>query len=166
MVKVSDRCYIAPGAVIAGDVVIGERSSVWYNAVIRGDLAPIFIGNHTNIQDNAVIHVTPDIPVRIGDNVTVGHGAIVHSATVEDNVLIGMGAIVLNGAVIRKNSIVGAGALIPPGKEVPSYSVAVGVPAELRTRDKSIVKYISDNAEEYVELAHRYLSNDVDVLKK
>ena len=120
--------FIADGARVLGDVEIGEDCGVWFNAVIRADSAKVNIGSRSNIQDNAVIHTSKDFGVCIGDNVTVGHGAIVHGCTVENNVMIGMGAIVLNGAVIEENCIIGAGALVTQGKVIPAGSLVLEIP--------------------------------------
>ena len=119
MSNIDKSVYVATGAIITGDVTIAEDCSIWYNAVIRGDEYPITIGSRSNIQDNAVVHVGAGHSCIIGQNVTVGHGAIVHGCTVGDDTLIGMGAIILNGARIGKNCIIGAGALVSEGKEIP-----------------------------------------------
>lgn len=121
--------YVAKGAVINGDVKIGEGASVWFNAVIRGDVAPTIIGQHTNVQDNATLHQSPDLPLILEDNVTVGHNAILHSCTVREGALIGMGAIVLDGAEVGEEAMVGAGCLVPPGKKLEPRSLYVGTPA-------------------------------------
>ena len=113
--------YIAEGAVVKGQVTMADGASVWYNATVRGDSEPIEIGRNSNIQDNAVVHVDLSHSVRIGDNVTIGHSAIVHGCTIGDNTLIGMGAIVLNGARIGKNCIIGAGALVTQGTDIPDH---------------------------------------------
>ena len=118
--------FVAPGAVIRGEVHLAENSSVFYNAVLRGDRAPISIGEGTNIQDNCVVHVEYDLPVTVGKNVTVGHGAILHGCTVGDETLIGMGAIVLNGAQIGKSCLIGAGALVTQNAVIPDGCMAVG----------------------------------------
>ena len=110
---ISSSAFVADNATVRGDVTLGERSSVFFGAVLRGDRAPITIGSGTNIQDNCVVHVDYDYPVVVGQNVTVGHGAILHGCTVGDNTLIGMGAIVLNGAQVGSNCLIGAGALVP-----------------------------------------------------
>ena len=145
---------ILPGAKVIGDVKIGKKSSVWYNAVIRGDLAPIKIGSYSNIQDNCVIHVTDKHGVKIGDYVSVGHGAILHGCKIKDNVLIGMNATVLNAAVINENSIVGAGAVVTQNKEFPPGSLILGVPAKVvRELTKKEIKSIKENAIKYYELA-------------
>jgi carbonic anhydrase/acetyltransferase-like protein (isoleucine patch superfamily) len=123
-------CFLADNATLTGDVVMGEGCSVWFNAVIRGDVHHIRIGNKVNIQDGAIIHCTyQKAPTSIGNNVSIAHGAIVHGCTIQDNVLIGMGAIIMDGAVIESNSIVAAGALVKQGMVVKSGSVVAGVPA-------------------------------------
>lgn len=123
-------CFLADNATLTGDVVMGEGCSVWFNAVIRGDVHHIRIGNKVNIQDGAIIHCTyQKAPTSIGNNVSIAHGAIVHGCTIHDNVLIGMGAIIMDGAVIESNSIVAAGALVKQGMIVKSGSVVAGVPA-------------------------------------
>ena len=124
--------FVAPGAVVRGEVHLAENSSVFYNAVLRGDRAPISIGEGTNIQDNCVIHVEYDLPVTLGKNVTVGHGAILHGCTVGDETLIGMGAIVLNGAQIGKSCLIGAGALVTQTAVIPDGCMAVGSPARVK----------------------------------
>jgi carbonic anhydrase/acetyltransferase-like protein (isoleucine patch superfamily) len=123
--------YIAKGAVVLGDVTLGDYSSVWYNAVLRGDINRIVIGHHTNIQDNAVLHLTEKLPCLVGDYVTVGHSAVVHACSVGDEVLVGMGAVILDGAVIGRQSIIGAGALVTQGTEIAPGSLAVGAPARV-----------------------------------
>ena len=123
--------YLAEGAVVKGDVTLGDDASVWYNATIRGDSNPVVIGERTNVQDNAVIHVELTHPVNIGKNVTIGHGAIVHGCEIGDNTLIGMGAIILNGAKIGKNCIIGAGALVTQNTNIPDGSLAFGNPAKV-----------------------------------
>ncbi|HSH93441.1 MAG TPA: gamma carbonic anhydrase family protein [Roseimicrobium sp.] len=123
--------YIAKGAVVLGDVTLGDHSSVWYNAVLRGDINRIEVGHHSNIQDNAVVHLADDFPCIIGNYVTVGHSAIVHACTIGDECLIGMGAIVLDGAEIGARSIVGANALVPQGMKVPPGSMILGTPGKV-----------------------------------
>ena len=124
--------FVAPGAIVRGEVHLAENSSVFYNAVLRGDRAPISIGEGTNIQDNCVVHVEYDLPVTVGKNVTVGHGAILHGCTVGDETLIGMGAIVLNGAQIGKGCLIGAGALVTQNAVIPDGCMAVGSPARVK----------------------------------
>ena len=130
--QIAEDVFVAPGAKIIGNVEIQERSSVWPNAVIRGDLASITIGKETNIQDNTTLHVDAKQPLIIGDQVTIGHNAVLHGCKVEDNVLIGMGAIILNGAVIGKESLIGAATLIPPKKVIPPHSLVVGSPGKVK----------------------------------
>ncbi|SHF74593.1 Carbonic anhydrase or acetyltransferase, isoleucine patch superfamily [Desulfacinum infernum DSM 9756] len=154
-----DDVYVAPGAWIVGDVEIGDRSSVWFNTVIRGDVNIVRIGRETNIQDNATLHVTgKKYPLFIGDRVTIGHRAVVHGCVVEDECLIGMGAIVLDGARVGKGSIVAAGAVVSPGAEVPPGSVVMGVPAEVKKYlDEEEKERLRVTAEHYVGMARRYL---------
>ena len=153
----TDEVLILPGAVVNGDVTLGKGCSVWYNAVVRGDVSPIIIGEDTNIQDNAVLHTSHGMPLVLGRGVTVGHGAILHSCTVEDNVLIGMGAILLDGAVIGRNSIVGAGALVTKNTQVPPGSMVLGSPAKVkRALTEEEIAAIQENAREYVAIQSRY----------
>lgn len=151
---ISESAYVAPGAVVVDNVTIGARSSVWYNAVLRGDVAPIQVGEGTNIQDCAVLHGARGFPVVVGNGVTIGHGAIVHGCTVGNNTLIGMGAIVLNGAIVGDDCIIGAGALVTQGTVIPNGSVAFGNPArivrEVTEADRTANRA---NAEEYVRLS-------------
>src|SRR5688572_16669276 len=129
--KVHPSAYIAPGATVIGDVTLGEESSVWYGAVLRGDINRIVIGPRSNIQDGSVVHLADDLPTLVGELVTVGHKAILHACTVEDEVLVGMGAIVLDGAEIGARSIIGAGALVTGGKKIPPGSLVLGSPAKV-----------------------------------
>jgi carbonic anhydrase/acetyltransferase-like protein (isoleucine patch superfamily) len=122
--SLGEGVYIATGAMVLGDVTLGEYSSVWYNAVLRGDINRIVVGHHSNIQDNAVLHLADDFPCRIGNYVTVGHSAVIHACTVEDEVLVGMGAVILDGAVVGKQSIIGAKALVTQGTRIPPRSIA------------------------------------------
>lgn len=130
--RIHETAFIAPGAVVLGDVTVGEDVGIWYHATVRGDRGSVVIGRGSNIQDNAVVHLDSRFPVTVGENVTVGHSAILHGCTVGDNTLIGMGAILMNGAHIGKNCIIGAGALVTQGMEVPDNSLAVGSPAKVR----------------------------------
>jgi carbonic anhydrase/acetyltransferase-like protein (isoleucine patch superfamily) len=125
--------YVAPSAVVTGDVVLGDESSVWHNAVVRGDIDYIRIGRRSNVQDGAVIHVTGGIwPVRLGDRVSLAHGAIVHGCVIEDDCLVGIGAMVLDGAVLGRGSLVAAGCVVPEGVRVPPGSLIAGVPGKVR----------------------------------
>lgn len=144
------------GAVIDGNVDLGEKSSVWYNAVLRGDIEPLKIGKCSNIQDNCVLHSSKNYPLILGDGVSVGHAAVLHGCQVEDNCLIGMNATVLNGAVIRKNSMIGAGAVVTENTEFPEGSLILGVPAKrVRTLSSREIKNIKDNAMRYSEMANK-----------
>jgi carbonic anhydrase/acetyltransferase-like protein (isoleucine patch superfamily) len=145
---------IYDGAKVVGDVELKSNVSVWYNAVVRGDQAPISVDENSNIQDNCVVHVSKNYPVKIGKNVSIGHGAIIHGCTIEDNVLVGMGAIILNGAKISKNCLVGAGALVTENKEFPEGSLIIGSPAKaVRQLTEEQIKGIQENADEYIHLA-------------
>ena len=152
---IPDSVMIAPGVRIIGDVVIGERSSIWYNVVIRGDSNYIRIGEETNIQDGSVLHVTHEThPLVIGNRVTAGHAVRLHGCTVEDETLIGIGAIVLDGAVVEERSMVAAGALVVPGMRVPSGKLVAGVPARvLRDLSADELANFVDSANRYVEYA-------------
>src|SRR6266852_9085398 len=123
--RLGQGVYIARGAVVIGDVTLGRHSSVWYNAVLRGDINRIVVGHHTNIQDNSVLHLADDFPCIVGDYVTVGHGAILHACTVGNEVLVGMGSTVLDGAVVGDQCLIGANALVTPGTQVPPGSLVL-----------------------------------------
>lgn len=146
--------FVAPTASIVGDVSIGRASSVWYSAVLRGDIAPIKVGEESNVQDGCVLHVGTEYPCLVGNRVTIGHGAIVHGATVKDDVLIGIGAIVLNGAVIGEGSLIGSGAVVTEGTIIPPDSLVLGIPGRVvgpvtPDRRKDILKAAAD----YVRLS-------------
>ncbi len=130
--QVGQSVYIARTAVVVGDVTLGDHSSVWYGAVLRGDINRIVVGHHSNVQDNAVLHLADEFPCLVGNWVTIGHSATVHACTVEDECLIGMGATVLDGAVIGAQSLVGANALVTPGTRIPPGSLVVGAPAVVK----------------------------------
>lgn len=152
-VNIHGETFMAETADIIGDVTIGEDSSIWYGAVVRGDVNHIRIGKYTNIQDNATLHVGSESPCEIGDYTTVGHNAIVHGCKVGNNCLIGIGAIVLDDAVIGDNSIVGAGALVTSGTVIPPNSLVVGAPGKvIRTIGEKELKLIKDSAVGYVKL--------------
>lgn len=154
--------YLAEGAVVKGDVTLGDDASVWYNATIRGDSNPVVIGERTNVQDNAVIHVELTHPVNIGKNVTIGHGAIVHGCEIGDNTLIGMGAIILNGAKIGKNCIIGAGALVTQNSIVPDGTLAFGNPAKvIRKLTPEEIGSNKENALHYVEASKEQLGGSL-----
>ena len=156
--------YIATGAVVLGDVTLGDNSSVWYNAVVRGDINRIVIGEGSNIQDNAVVHLADDFPCVLGKFVTVGHSAIVHACTIGDECLIGMGAIVLDGAVVGDQCLIGARALVTQGMEIPRGSLVLGSPAKivktLSAEERAGLKYW---ATKYVENAAYCLRHQINV---
>ncbi len=129
--KIDPDAIVFPSAVVTGDATLAKGVSVWHNATVRGDMASVSIGEDTNVQDNAVIHVNHDRPTVIGKRVTIGHGAIIHGAVVEDDALIGMGSILLDGSVVESGAMVGAGTLVPPGKTVPAGMLAIGNPMRL-----------------------------------
>jgi carbonic anhydrase/acetyltransferase-like protein (isoleucine patch superfamily) len=150
--------FIAPDATIAGKVRLGREASVWFGATIRGDNEWVEIGARTNIQELTVMHTDWGFPLNIGEGCTVGHRAILHSCVIGDNCLIGMGAILLNGAKIGKNSLVGAGALVTEGKEFPDGSLIVGVPAKIiRTLDGAAIERLRASANHYVEAGKRFV---------
>ena len=157
MPKIDESVFIAENATVIGDVVLGKDVSVWYGAVLRGDMTPIYVGEGSNVQDNATLHGGKGYNTVVGKNVTIGHNAIVHGATVEDNVMIGMHATVLNGAKIGRNSIVAAGALVKENAVIPENSLVVGVPGKvIRTIDEEQAKGNLINAEHYLELANKH----------
>lgn len=158
--RISETAFVADSADVIGDVVLGEESSVWFHAVVRGDLNPIRIGNRTNIQDLCVLHVLRNHgPVNLGDDITVGHGAILHACTIKDRVLVGMGAIILDGVIIGEDSVVGAGALLAPGTVIPPESLALGAPAQVRRHvTQEELDRIRISARNYVEYARLYKS--------
>lgn len=155
---IHESCFIAETANVVGEVNIGKNSNIWYNSVIRADMNYVKIGENTNVQDNSVVHNAEKFPTIIGDNVTVGHSAVIHACTIGNNTLIGMGAIVLDGAEVGEETIIGAGALVAPGKKIPSGVLAVGSPAkvvrELTEEEKEGLKKSASN---YVELSKHHM---------
>jgi carbonic anhydrase/acetyltransferase-like protein (isoleucine patch superfamily) len=156
--------YIAPTATVIGDVKIAPDSSVWFGAVVRGDVASIKIGRRTSVQDDAVIHVSEGVGTVVGDDVTIGHSAVIHGCNIEDTILIGIGAIVLDNATVGTGSIIGAGAVVTEEAMVPPRSLVLGVPGRvIREVTSKQIEWIKNNAEQYVQLARRYMSlNTVD----
>jgi len=151
--------YIAPNAIVIGEVHIAAQASVWLGCVLRGDNAPITIGARTNVQDLTVIHTGEGEPCALGEGVVIGHRVALHSAIVEDGALIGIGAIVLNGAVVGQEAMVGAGALVPAGMTIPSRHLAVGVPARVvRELTAEEIKQLSASAQRYVARARTFIA--------
>lgn len=155
--QIAASAYIDPSAQVIGDVVAGEHVSIWCCAVLRGDVAAIRVGAGSNIQDNCVCHADDDFPLTLGERVTVGHSVVLHGATIEDDCLIGIGAIVLNGARIGRGSVIAAGALIAEGTEIPPESLVMGVPGKVRrTVSAEERERFRVNAERYVRLGRSY----------
>jgi carbonic anhydrase/acetyltransferase-like protein (isoleucine patch superfamily) len=158
---IPSSCFIEETGIVIGDVVLGENCSVWFHAVIRGDVNCIRLGCRTNVQDLCMLHVTHDThPLIVGDEVTIGHSVVLHGCTIKDRVLIGMGTIVMDGAVIGEDSVVGAGALITEGMIVPPKSLVLGSPAKVRrpVTDKEVI-WIKESADNYVKYAKQYLGD-------
>lgn len=153
---IAKNAFIAEDAVLIGDVEIQEGASIWYGCILRGDSGKITVGKNSNVQDGCILHCDRGYEVNIGDNVTIGHGAIVHGAIVEDEVLIGMRATILNGAYIETQSMIAAGALVTEGKRIPSGTLAMGIPCKLKELSDDQRKMIKWNAEHYVGLADKY----------
>ncbi|MBP1927492.1 carbonic anhydrase/acetyltransferase-like protein (isoleucine patch superfamily) [Methanolinea mesophila] len=149
--------FIAGNATVLGDVTLGDGVSVWFGAVVRADKDRVEVGARSNIQDNAVVHTTTNFPVIMGEDVSVGHGAILHGCTIRDRVLVGMGAIVLNGAVVGEDSVLGAGTVVTEKAVIPPGSVVIGVPGKVvKQASEDQKRHIVQNAKAYRELAERY----------
>ena len=162
--QIEEDCFIAENATIVGDVIIGNQSSIWFSAVIRGDVNFIKIGNKVNIQDGAVVHATyKTSPTNIGDNVSIGHNAIVHGCTIHDNVLIGMGSIVMDDCIIESNSIIAAGAVVTKNTVVPSGSIYAGTPArKIKDISKELISgEINRIANNYVKYSNWFSDDDM-----
>jgi carbonic anhydrase/acetyltransferase-like protein (isoleucine patch superfamily) len=154
-----ENVFIAKTATVIGDVTLGAHASVWYGAVLRGDINRIAVGHHSNVQDNAVLHLADDYPCLVGNWVTIGHSAIVHACTVEDEVLVGMGAVILDGAVIGQQSLIGAKALVTQGANIPPGSLVLGAPAK-------VVRQLSPNERAGLKWwAEKYVDNGAYCLK-
>ncbi|GAB3543478.1 gamma carbonic anhydrase family protein [Actinopolyspora lacussalsi] len=152
-----DGAWVAPGATLAGDVTLAEQASVWYSSVVRADCDSISIGRGSNLQDGCVAHADPGTPVNIGEHVSVGHRAVLHGCTVEDNVLVGMSATVLNGARVGSGSIIAAGTVILEGTEIPPNSLVAGVPGKVRRETTEEEReLITANAEHYLTLKNQH----------
>lgn len=157
--RIHCSAYISPRASIIGDVTIEEGVSVWEFAVLRGDVNSIYVGKNSNIQDCAVIHVSENSPTIIGESVTVGHCAVVHGAKIENNVIVGIGAIVLDNAEIGEGSIIGAGAVVTPNTKIPPRSLALGVPAKVVKTGEEFLEMAIRNSMVYQRLRDEYLKN-------
>lgn len=156
---IADDVYIAPGAVVIGHVTIGAQSSIWFNAVVRGDIAPITIGERSSVQDCTVVHVNRDAPTTIGNDVTIGHTALIHGTTIHDGVLVGMGAIVMSYSEIGAGAVIAAGALIPERVQVPASAVMVGMPAKQRSQlDDTQAGHLAGIPGRYVRVSRQYLA--------
>jgi len=161
--KFPDGSFRAHNATIVGDVKVGEQSSFWFNAVVRGDVAPVVIGRRTNVQDNAVIHCDTDVPNVIGDEVVIGHGAIVHGKAVGSGSLIGMGATLLSRTVIGQECLIAAGAVVAPDLVVPDRMVVMGVPGKIvRPINDADLQYMRWLRGHYVELAEKYIRGEFE----
>ncbi len=153
--------FVAPGAYVIGRVTVGTGASIWFNASVRGDMAEIFIGDESNIQDNVTVHVDEGTPTRIGSRVTVGHNAVLHGCIIEDGALIGMGSVILNGAVIGRDSLVAAGSLVTPNTKIPPRSMVMGSPGKVvRTLDQDQVPVKAEMFRSYLTLARNYRDDD------
>ena len=157
-IQKGDNVFIAPNATVIGNVSLGNNCSVWFGAVLRADSDSITIGHRTNIQDNAVIHVDPNEPATIGNDCIIGHLALVHGATIGNNVLVGMHSTVMNGAKVGNFCIIGANAMVPAGMQIPDYSMVVGTPAKIvKQLSPEHIQAVEKNAAVYVELAKEYI---------
>ena len=161
--RLGKSVYVARGAVVLGAVKLGNASSVWYNAVLRGDINRIAVGHHTNIQDGAVLHLADRFPCLVGNYVTVGHSAIVHACRIGDEVLVGMGAVILDGAVVGKQSLIGAGTLVPQGMRIPPGSLVLGTPARvvraLTPKERHRLKYWAQKYADYAAYCLKHVIN-------
>ena len=166
MSVIHPTAFIAPSAIVLGDVTLGPRASVWYGAILRGDNAPIVIDEASNLQDGTVVHVDEGQPVHVGARVGVGHRVVIHGCTIEDECLIGMGSVLLNGARVGRGSVVAAGAVLPEGLVVPPGSVVMGVPARVvRAVDDGLRERIRQTWEHYVVEAERHRSGAFPIVR-
>jgi carbonic anhydrase/acetyltransferase-like protein (isoleucine patch superfamily) len=158
--------FIAPTAVIIGNVEIGDRASIWYGVVLRGDEGKIIIGPGSNVQDNSVIHTTPELPTILKENVTIGHGALLEGCTIESGAVIGMGAIILHQVVVGEQAMIAAGSVVTPGTQIPQRTLAAGAPAVVKKELSGIaLSSVENNARVYRELAQSYLRQRLSVIK-
>jgi carbonic anhydrase/acetyltransferase-like protein (isoleucine patch superfamily) len=159
---IGNHVFIAPTAVIIGDVSIGDHASIWFNTVLRGDMAPIRIGTHTNIQDNCTVHTDFGKPALVGDHVTVGHNAVVHGCTIDAGCLVGIGAIVLNDAHVRQQSVVAAGAVVREGSRVGPRQLVAGAPATVKKELTDLpMNRFERSVEQYLKLAGNYIDQGI-----
>lgn len=157
--EIADDAFVAPNAVVIGNVKIGPQSSIWFNAVVRGDIAPITIGDRTSVQDGTVVHVNMDAPCVIGNDVTIGHGALIHGTTIHDGVLVGMGAIIMSYSEVGEGAVIAAGAVITERTVVPDKAVMVGMPAKQRSAlDESQSENLAAIPARYVRVSRRYIA--------
>ncbi|RXZ80242.1 gamma carbonic anhydrase family protein [Paenibacillaceae bacterium] len=155
--QIAPSVYVAEGAKLIGDITVGEESSIWFNAVLRGDLAPIVIGSRCNLQDGVIGHVNTDMPLVVEDEVSVGHGAIIHGCRIGKGTLIGMGAIVLNGAEIGEYALIGAGSVVTENSKIPPYTLSFGTPAKvIRTLTDADLQRMKATMESYVVKGTEY----------
>lgn len=163
---IARSAWIAPTALVMGDVAVGEESSIWYGSILRGDNDAIRIGDHTNLQDGTIVHVDDGVPCVIGNRVAVGHRVILHGCTVEDDCLIGMGSILMNGVIVGRGSLIAAGAVLPEGTRVPAGSLVMGVPGKVvRPIDAELTLRIEQTWRHYVEQAKRHRSGKFPPVK-
>lgn len=156
---IAESAFIAPGAVVIGNVTVGAESSIWFNTVVRGDISPITIGERSSVQDCTVVHVNMDAPTVIGNDVTIGHSALVHGTTVHDGVLVGMGAILMSYSEIGAGAVIAAGALIPERTQVPAHAVMVGMPAKQRSAlDDEQAQHLAGIPGRYVRVSRQYIT--------
>lgn len=155
--NIHKSCFVAENAAVVGDVVIGENTSVWYGVCIRSDMDKTVIGKNTNIQENSTLHNDFRIPTIVGDEVTIGHNCVIHGCKVSNNVLIGMGSVILNGAEIGENTIIGAGSLVTQNKKIPSGVLCMGSPAKVvRELSEEEIKSIKESSVHYIEMANMH----------
>jgi carbonic anhydrase/acetyltransferase-like protein (isoleucine patch superfamily) len=155
--RIHETAFIAPNSTVVGDVVLSSNTTIWYNAVLRGDIDSIFVGDNTNIQEGCILHCKKGVGIEIGSNVTIGHGAILHSCKVGDNTLIGMGAIILDESKVGNNCLVAAGSVVTSRTDIPDGSLVVGSPAKVkRVLTEQEISDIKNNANEYINLLKYY----------
>jgi carbonic anhydrase/acetyltransferase-like protein (isoleucine patch superfamily) len=163
--KINKTNFLAPGAIVIGDLVLGNNVNIWFNCVVRADVNQIIIGKNTNVQDLSMLHVTEGHKLTIGKNVSIGHNVILHGCTIGDGCLIGMGANILDGAIIGKHCLVAAGSVVPPGKEYPEGSMIMGAPAKaVRALRLEEIESIANHYKSYVNYAETYMSDKVKLI--